>query len=49
MLTEKEMIDIIKNKKIDKCTEDEKRQINAFAFGEEFMQSDNKGRRVECT
>lgn len=31
------MISIIKNKKIDKCTKDEKRQIMNFAFGEEFM------------
>ena len=31
-LTELEMIDIIKNKKIDNCTEDEKKQVFAFAF-----------------
>jgi hypothetical protein len=36
-LTEKQMIEIIKKKRISKCTKDEKRQVMNFAFGEEFM------------
>ena len=36
-LTEKQMIEIIKKKRISKCTKNEKRQVMNFAFGEEFM------------
>lgn len=47
MLSKKEMIDIIKNKKINECSNSEKEQVMNFAFGEDFMESDNKGRLVE--
>ena len=36
-LSEKQMIDIIKNNSINKCSKEEKNQIMIFAFGEEFM------------
>ena len=42
-LTEKQMIFIIKNKLLDTCNEKEKKQVLIFAFGEEFMQSKDKG------
>tara|TARA_R100001460_G_scaffold35483_6_gene68240 strand:- start:1977 stop:2135 length:159 start_codon:yes stop_codon:yes gene_type:complete len=44
-LTEKEMITIIKEKKIDKCSDHERSQVMAFAFGEEFVESNDKGAR----
>jgi hypothetical protein len=43
LLTEKQIIDILDNKKINECTEKEKAQVMAYAFGEEFMQSNDKG------
>ena len=42
-LTQRQMIFILKNNLIDTCNEDEKRQVFNFAFGEEYMQSKNKG------
>ena len=42
-LTENEMITIIKNKTISKCTESERQQIMLFAFGEDYISSNNKG------
>ena len=42
-LTEKQMIHILENKLISKCSKEEKEQVNIFAFGEEFMESDTKG------
>ena len=42
-LTEKQMIAIIKEKRISNCTKEEKDQVMAFAFGEDFIESDNKG------
>ena len=47
MLTEKQMIDILENKKINECTDDEKKQVFNFAFGEEFMESKDKGQLKE--
>ena len=46
-LSENEMIKIIKDKKISACTDEEKKQIFVFAFGEEYMNQpdDMKGRR----
>ena len=41
-LTEKEMIEIINNKTIANCSEEEKKQVMVFAFGEEFMVSKSK-------
>mgnify|MGYP003132291426 CR=1 FL=1 len=43
-LTENQMIKIIKNNRISKCTKAEKEQVMAFAFGKDFMESDDKGR-----
>ena len=40
-LSEEQLMYILDNKLIDSCTDDEKRQVFNFAFGEEFMdQSD---------
>lgn len=36
-LSENEMIKIIKDKKISACTDEEKKQIFVFAFGQEYM------------
>jgi hypothetical protein len=46
-LSEKQMIDIIKNKSINKCSKDERMQIMNFAFGEDYMKQplNKKGRR----
>ena len=43
MLTTTEMDSILINKSIDSCTPQEKRQVFAYAFGEEFMASNDKG------
>tara|TARA_R100001530_G_C4245451_1_gene136431 strand:+ start:159 stop:476 length:318 start_codon:yes stop_codon:yes gene_type:complete len=45
-LSEKEMIHILKNKLIGECTKSEEKQVMNFAFGEEFMESDDKGSKV---
>ena len=45
-LTEKEMIAIIKQKRILNCTKEEKEQVMNFAFGEDYMASDKKGAKV---
>ena len=42
MITELEMIDIIKNKTIDSQTPENKHKIMVFAFGEEFINSKNE-------
>lgn len=42
-LTEKQMIAIIKDNRISKCSKVEKQQVMAFAFGEDYMESDDKG------
>lgn len=42
-LTENQMIAIIKDNGISKCTKAEKEQVMAFAFGEDYMESDDKG------
>ena len=46
-LTQVQMIFILKNNLIDTCTEEEKKQVFNFAFGEEFMKSEDKGRVKE--
>ena len=43
LLSEKRMEEIIDAGTIDECTELQKKQVMAFAFGEEFMASDEKG------
>jgi len=45
-LTQDQMIEILKNSKISECTPEQKEQVMAFAFGEEFMDSDEKGEIV---
>jgi len=45
-LTEQEMTKIIKEKTISNQTEEVKKQVMAFAFGEEFMASEDKGEKV---
>ena len=42
-LTEKQIIHILDNKLIDTCNEEEKKQVFNFAFGDEFMESKDKG------
>ena len=37
-LSKERMEYIIDNKLIERCTEDEKKQVFKFAFGEEFME-----------
>ena len=44
-LTEKQIIDILENKTMDKCTKSEKEQVFNFAFGSEFMKSSDKGKK----
>ena len=46
-LTQGQMIFILKNNLIDTCTEEEKKQVFNFAFGEEFMKLEDKGRVKE--
>tara|TARA_Y100000593_G_scaffold88444_1_gene170782 strand:- start:1240 stop:1443 length:204 start_codon:yes stop_codon:yes gene_type:complete len=45
-LTEKQMIKIFRDKSWGSLSEDEMKQFNIFMFGEEFMESDNKGSKV---
>lgn len=47
ILTEKQMIEILENKTFSKQSKQHQKQINIFAFGEEFMESDNKGEKVQ--
>jgi hypothetical protein len=42
-LTKKQMIAIIKDNRIRECSEAEKEQVMSFAFGDDFMESDDKG------
>jgi hypothetical protein len=43
ILTTEQMIEILENNKISECTPEQKAQVMAFAFGEDFMQSEDKG------
>tara|TARA_R100001509_G_scaffold29364_3_gene15607 strand:- start:6907 stop:7065 length:159 start_codon:yes stop_codon:yes gene_type:complete len=42
-LTEKQILHILRNNLINKCNEKEKAQVYVYAFGEEFMASNDKG------
>ena len=42
-LTTAQMIEIIESKKIEECTPEQKAQVMAFAFGEDFVESEDKG------
>tara|TARA_Y100000034_G_C6659461_1_gene289049 strand:+ start:160 stop:303 length:144 start_codon:yes stop_codon:yes gene_type:complete len=44
-MEKEKMIEILENNKISECTEEEKKQIFEFAFGEDFMTSKDKGRK----
>ncbi len=46
-MTNKEMIKIIEEKRIDSLNEEDKGKVMSFAFGEEFMSSNNKGEKVK--
>ena len=46
-LTQRQMIFILINNLIDTCTKKEKKQVFNFAFGKEFMKSEDKGRLKE--
>ena len=48
-LSEKEMIHILKNKLIGECTKSEKKQVMNFAFGDEYMNSNEKGSKKQIT
>ena len=42
-LSEKQMIAIIKEKRISECNKSEKEQVTAFAFGENYMKAKDNG------
>ena len=42
-LSANQMIAIMKEGRINQCTKEEKAQVFAFAFGEDYMQSEDKG------
>tara|TARA_Y100000114_G_C11626120_1_gene262073 strand:+ start:419 stop:616 length:198 start_codon:yes stop_codon:yes gene_type:complete len=42
-LTEKQIIAIIKEKRISQCSKAEKEQVMDFAFGSDYITSDDKG------
>jgi hypothetical protein len=46
LLTTEQIIEILDNNKISECTPEQKAQVMAFAFGEDFIESDNKGEIV---
>ena len=41
-LSEERMIEIIKKKEINQCSKQEREQVMNFAFGEDYMKSNNK-------
>ena len=47
-LTTAQMIEIIESKKIEECTPEQKAQVMAFAFGDDFMDSEDKGEKKTC-
>ena len=42
-LTTEQMIEILQANKISECTSQQKAQVMAFAFGDDFMNSEDKG------
>ena len=46
MLTKKQMIKVFKDKSWNSLSEDEMKQFNIFMFGQEFMESNNKGSKA---
>ena len=45
MLSEKQIIEILDKGTISQQAEGDKKQVMEFAFGKEFMESDDKGER----
>ena len=43
VLTTEQMVEILQANKISECTPEQKAQVMVFAFGEDFIESDNKG------
>jgi len=46
-LTEEQLLDIIKNKRISECSSAEREQVMEFAFGSEYMSCNDKGKRKQ--
>jgi hypothetical protein len=44
-LSEERMIEIIKKKQINQCSEQERKQVMNFAFGEDYIKSNDKGNK----
>ena len=44
-LSEERMIEIIKKKQINQCSEQEREQVMNFAFGEDYIKSNYKGNK----
>ena len=42
-LTTEQMVEILQANKISECTPEQKAQVMAFAFGEDFVESEDKG------
>jgi hypothetical protein len=42
-LTTEQMVEILQANKISECTPQQKAQVMAFAFGDDFMNSEDKG------
>lgn len=42
-LTEEQIIKIVEDKKIADCSDDERSQVFAFMFGDEYLASNEKG------
>lgn len=46
-LSEKEIINILENKSINKCSKSQRMQVLSYAFGRDFINSNNKGNLKE--
>lgn len=42
-LTEAQILKIVKDKSIGKCSDEEKAQVFSFMFGDDYMKSNDKG------
>lgn len=45
-MTTEEILNVLENKLIHTCTKEERKEVFDFAFGEQFMQSDDKGELI---
>lgn len=48
-LTEKQIIDIMKHNRISECTKAQRKQVMIFAFGNDYMDSNDKGSKKQIT